>query len=162
MTPKELLIVGRGNGWKSAPHDIEAWGVRQLIGKRPLAKVFEMHLLENTIDDQRRSRKKAEEMGIPYYTADNYPLDKIIKYFKTDFFSNSLCYAIALAIYEGVEKVDLYGINQVNEGVYQKCGIDYWCGQVMGRGIGLTVNGRLSAVMKTKDRLPYGYLKKVL
>jgi len=158
MIPKELIILGIGQGWKSAPHVGEAWGVRQLIGKRPLDRAFKMHTVLRDVEIL--SQKKAAELGIPFYTTHNYPIKEIKEFFKTDFFTNGVCYMLALAIYEGYKKIDLYGINQRRELAKEKCGVDYWCGQAMGRGIEVPVHGKYSQLMKTHNHNIYGYEEK--
>jgi hypothetical protein len=156
---KSLMIIGRARGWSKAPHEGEAWGIRGLIGKRPMSRIFKMH--ETLTESQERLKKKAEDMGILFYTCKNYPLKKMIRHFKTDYFSNTVGYMIALALYEGYNKIDIYGINHAKgkEYIREKPGVDYWCGRAEGMGVDLTVHGQ-GKVLKTYNNRIYGYGKK--
>jgi hypothetical protein len=89
----------------------------------------------------------------------SYPIDEVIRYFGTDYFTNTVDYAIALAIYRKFTGIGLYGVNMSNatEYAYQKPGVEFWIGQAMGRGIKVTVHGNLSTILKTRDGLLYGY-----
>jgi len=159
-TIKALNIIGRAPGWSRAPRTGDAWGIRGLIGRRPLDRVFKMHTV--LTESEKKSQEKAAGLGIPFYTTHNYPLKKMIRFFKTDYFSNTVGYMIALALYEGYEKIDLYGINHARgrEYIREKCGVDFWCGVAMGRGVEVTVHGKRSKLLKTHNNRIYGYGKK--
>jgi hypothetical protein len=75
-----------------------------------------------------------------------YPLDEIVEKYLKDFkrdgtviqyFTSSVCYAIALAIYQGYERIELYGVDMANntEYIYQRDGIALWFGIALGLGI---------------------------
>jgi len=106
-----------------------------------------------------RARALAVERGVEYVDLSNYPLDAVIVSLGVDYFTSTVDYAIALAIYEGYGAITLYGVNMISgsEYAYQKPGVDFWCGYAVGSGIALTVHGRISSVMKTRDGLLYGY-----
>ena len=162
---QRLNIIGRGNGWCDAPMDEYSWGVTLLNLERPVDLVIDM----NVYDDGRwgdaerlgaiKSRELALSNGTPYIDLHNYPIDKIIEFFKTDYFSNSVDYALALAIYQGFTEVSLYGINMLfgSEYAYQKAGVEFWIGQAMGRGIKVSNHSKISTILKTKNGLMYGY-----
>ena len=113
---KVINIVGKGKGWEKAPHEGEVWGATQLIVYRWVSKVVDM----NNYDDDKwgvdktylakEARRIAEQNDIPYIDLDNYPLEDIIAYFGTDFFTNTIDYMLALAIYEGATEIRLWGI----------------------------------------------------
>ena len=44
----EINIIGRGDGWESAPEDGENWGVNTLVLDRPLSAVFNFHDLDRS------------------------------------------------------------------------------------------------------------------
>ncbi|GAH17921.1 unnamed protein product, partial [marine sediment metagenome] len=54
---------------------------------------------------------KAKGDNIPYTDLDNYPGDEIINYFGTDFFTNTIDYMLALAIYKGATEIKMYGVS---------------------------------------------------
>jgi len=74
---------------------------------------------------------------LPNFTKGN----EIIRYF-----TSSVCYAIALAIYQGYERIEMYGVDMANntEYLYQRDGIALWFGIALGRGIQIYIpNGCL-------------------
>ena len=87
-----------------------------------------------------------------------YPLDEVIKYFQCDYFSSSFDYAIALAIYEGYERIDIYGcqMSAKDEYIYQRPSFSYWLGMAKGLGIAFKIHGN-SELMSTSRNLLYGY-----
>jgi len=155
-----VIIVGRGAGWRRAPRVGETWGVYHLVRKRPFKRIIEMHYYDNVSNRVKQARRYAADRGITYLTAENYPLKEVIGFFKTDFFANSICYAIALAIYEEATIIDLYGVNTSNptEFANENPCVNYWCGQAMGRGIEVNVHeGGRVRIMRTTNGLLYGY-----
>ena len=160
----KVAIIGKGKSWVDAPYDIEAWGITQLVLWRYVDLVIDM----NVYDDLRWGKmermqnmaaiQKCKNENIPYIGLGDYPKDKIVECFNTDYFSNTVDYAIALALYRGYKQIDLYGINFTldSEYAYQKPGMDFWCGVAKGMGVRITSHGE-SELMKTKDRLMYGY-----
>jgi hypothetical protein len=56
---------------------------------------------------------------------------------KITYFTSSVCYAIALAIYMGYERIEMYGVDMANntEYIYQRDGIALWFGIAIGLGI---------------------------
>ncbi len=161
----KVTIIGKGRGWEDAPLEGRTWGITQLILQRPVCLVIDM----NNYSDGRWGEKEAVEAlvargickrrGIPYICLENYPLKVIKEFFETDYFSNTIDYAIALAIYQKFSEIALYGVNMEvdTEYSYQKPGVDFWCGVAKGRGIQVKVFGQHSTIMKTKDGLLYGY-----
>lgn len=105
------------------------------------------------------SRKAAKKNGVPYVDLTNYPLGEIVDRFGVDYFSNTVDYALALAIYEGFTEIDLYGVNMAfeSEYEYEKPGVEFWVGMAMGHGIEVTVHGNESTILKTRDGKLYGY-----
>jgi hypothetical protein len=162
---KPLSIIGKGKGWELAPYDVESWGATQLILRRNVDRVVDMNDYSNNrwganeTKEAEAARAKAKELNIPYIDLSNYPINLVIAFFETDYFSNTIDYMIALAVYEGYTELDLYGVNMARESeyYYEKPGVDYWCGQAMGRGIKVRRYGELSTVMRTNDGKLYGY-----
>ena len=165
MQLRKLSIIGCGEGWQEAPYDIESWGATKVILLRSVDLVIDM----NDYSGNRWGTKetslamqavaKANELNIPVITIKNYPYKEIVDFFKIDYFSNTIDYMIALAVYKGYTNIDLYGVNMVLEGeyAYEKPGVDYWCGRAMGMGVIVTPQGTQSTIMRTRDRKVYGY-----
>ncbi|MCK9519318.1 MAG: hypothetical protein M0R74_09910 [Dehalococcoidia bacterium] len=159
---KRLAIIGKASGWRDAPTDIETWGLTQLNLRRDVSRVIDMNDYslwgEKEARDAAASRAKAKEKGIPYVDLQTYPIEKIIAHFGTRYFSSTVDYALALAIYEDFKIIDLYGVLLLtgSEYAYQKPGADFWCGVALGRGCAVNVHG-YSNIMKTQDGKMYGY-----
>jgi len=158
-----INIIGKGKTWVDAPHDGESWGITQLILRRPVSLVIDMNVYDDgRWGEQERlnamaARAISKAGNIPYICLENYPLREIVECFKTDYFSSTVDYAIALALYRGYEEIDLYGVTlSAVDYSTLKCGCDFWCGYAKGLGVKITVHGE-STVMKTIDGLVYGY-----
>lgn len=160
---KSVNIIGKGSTWVDAPYDGESWGITQLYLRRPVSLVIDM----NVYDDGRwgeqerkeadKVRKLCSENGVPYIDLHNYPFFEIVKRFDTDYFSSTVDYAVALALYRGYDDIHLYGVTlTISDYSRLKCGCDFWCGYAKGLGAKVTVHGE-SSVMKTIDGLVYGY-----
>ena len=158
-----MNIIGKGKGWEDAPMDGESWGITQLILRRPVNKVIDMNDYslwgEREAKEAELAKQEALRLGVEYVDLYSYPLSYVMERFKTDYFSSTVDYAIALALFEGHREIDLYGVNMANTGeyAYQKPGADFWCGVAKGMGVDLNVHGAMSSLMRTKDNLLYGY-----
>jgi hypothetical protein len=91
-------------------------------------------------------------------TSIEYPIKEVVAYFGDDYFSSSFDYAIALAIYEGYERIDLWGVNMSasDEYVYQRPSFSYWLGMAKGMGINFQIHGE-TELLKTSKNYLYGY-----
>lgn len=110
---------------------------------------------------------KIQATGTPLYSVKQYPqlpssveypLKTIVAHFDEDYFSSSFDYAIALALYEGYEWLDIYGANMSasDEYIYQRPSFSYWLGICKGMGIPFKIHEPTS-LMKTSKDLVYGY-----
>jgi hypothetical protein len=64
-----------------------------------------------------------------------YPLREIIAEYQTDYFRATICYAIALALYQGYEEIHIYGVELKSHAEYKSqrdCFI-YWNGVAHGK-----------------------------
>lgn len=158
-----VTIIGKGLGWENAPNEGQVWGITQLNLRRPVTRVIDMNDYslwgEREAADKKLSRFLAEKDSIPYVDLDSYPLKEVMDEFDTDYFSSTVDYALALAIYEGFKEIHLYGCSMIlgSEYAYQKPGMDFWCGMAKGRGIKVIVHGKEATAMRTHDQLMYGY-----
>lgn len=68
-----------------------------------------------------------------------FPLDEIRKEFigAPEYFTSSVAYALAYAVYKGYKRIELYGVEMETntEYAHQRPGVAYWCGIAIGRGI---------------------------
>ncbi len=160
----KLNIIGKGNTWVDAPMEEFSWGITQIYLRRPVNLVIDMNIYDDLRwglkekDDAERTRLKCLQNGIPYIDLKNYPIQEMIEKFDTDYFSSTVDYAIALALYQGYRDLHLYGITLFGDSDYYrlKCGCDFWCGYGKGLGANITVHGN-SRVMRTLDNKVYGY-----
>lgn len=158
-----LAIIAKGSGWQSAPYDIETWGVTQVLLKRPVDLVIDMNVYadnrwgEKEKQDNREVIHRCSKKNIPYIGLDNYPIDDVVSFFKTNYFTNTIDYAIALALYRNFKTIHLYGVNMKleSEYAYQKPGVDFWCGYAL--GMGKNIIAHKSTAMRSKTGLMYGY-----
>jgi hypothetical protein len=159
----KVAIVGKGHGCADAPLEGETWGICQCLRRRVFSRIIDMNDYslwgETEAKADKISRRLAAKNGVPYTDLTNYPLQEVINYFGVDYFTNTVDFALALAIYEGFTEIDLYGVNMVfgSEYEFEKAGVEYWIGQAMGRGINVHVFGDTSSILKTRDGLLYGY-----
>jgi hypothetical protein len=165
---KSVNIIGKGNGCGDAPSisdSYDTWGITQLLLKRPVDLVIDMNVYDDFRwgEEEQIANKEVVERckleGIPYIGLNDYPVDTIIEHFGVDYFTNTVDYAIAFAIYRKYEKINMYGVNMAlgSEYSYQKPGVEFWCGVAIGKGIKVNVYGKYSTIMKARDGMMYGY-----
>ena len=89
----------------------------------------------------------------------NYPLDEIINKFNSFFFTNTVSYMIAYALYTGVKEIEIYGVDMVGyeEYVNQRSSVLYWTGRAEGLGVKVI---HISGV--DKPAFLYGFQEKAL
>jgi hypothetical protein len=166
-----INIVGRGIGSQDAPKD-NCWGVNIVMLRRPVAVGFDMHE-EGKMNDVQIERRRqvipwVTAQKIPVYAIDaipdttyiRYPIEKVVSRFKTGYFSNAICYMIALALLEGVDKLNFYGVVHLRthkEYATQKPGVDYWLGRANELGVETYIHGDYCEIGRTEDGLAYGY-----
>jgi hypothetical protein len=161
----KVTIIGKGRGWEYAPYSGETWGITQIFLRRPVSMVIDMNVYddmrwgEEEANEAKFCRKLCEVHNIPYIDLKSYPINDIKFFFCTDYFTNTVDYALALAIYRGYTEIDLYGVNMEHESEYgyQKAGCEFWIGQAMGRGVTVNIHGENSALLRARDGVMYGY-----
>lgn len=94
-------------------------------------------------------------------TQDTYPLQEIITEYNSGYFACSIAYMIAYAMYKGVKKINLYGVDMSigSEYQYERPSVLYWIGRAEGLGV------KVNTTINTGNFL-YGYetekLKQIL
>ena len=140
----KVSIVGKGEGWEVAPED--AWGVNDLILRRPVSLLFEMHKLDNWRRDPLLLEiiNKVNETKTPMMTLEKhpsvptsitFPLEKVVKRFG-EYFTSSIDYMLSYALLIGVTELDLYGISTIHQN--HRASSEYWIGYA--KGLGVKVN----------------------
>lgn len=162
---KTVAIVG--GEWATgswAPWgEIEVWGLNEWHGK-PWYKVdgvtrwFQMHIKKSFTKEHkcRHWEWLQEEHPFPIYMLQDfddvpncvpYPLRKIQNELIGSFyrgeekvkklFSSTVCYQLALALYEGFERIEFFGVTLLLEGEYgwQREAMAFWMGKADGMGV---------------------------
>jgi hypothetical protein len=160
----KVTIIGTAPGWVNAPEcDGNTWGVCHLLLRRHVDLVIDMNDYrlwgKYEAEETEWTITYAQERGIPYIDLGNYPLSAITEHFGVDYFSNTVDYAMALAIYNGATEIHIWGVDmaQGSEYSFEIPGMNFWCGVAIGRGVKVTIHGEKSAIMRTRDDLLYGY-----
>jgi len=171
-TNKEVALIGKGAGRELAPikgtKGIDTWGVNDIVAHRECDVCFFMdrHLLLGGNMDT-LVKNAVNHTNTPLYctktfedipTSIEYPLNEVICHFGLDYFSDSCAYMLALAIYNGYEKIHLYGFNYSHGSKYiiEKPCVSAWLGVALGKGIKLNIQER-SELLKTVDGNRYAY-----
>jgi hypothetical protein len=83
-----------------------------------------------------------------------YPLEAVRAEFPRCYFTSSVSYAIALAIYWRFKRIEIYGVEMETQTEYghQREGVAYWIG--VGEGRGIEIDFRSSSMLKSPL---YGY-----
>lgn len=83
---------------------------------------------------------------IGYLNKNSYPIDKIIKYFGSRYFTNSISYMLALAIKRKAKQINIWGIDMEagSEYSFERPSVTYWIGQAEARGIDVTIASGLT------------------
>jgi hypothetical protein len=153
---RQVAIVGKAGTYALAPfrdESWEIWGMPWIVTPRT-SRFFDLHSQAcwadgpATTDADEWIGKNAEKFpDAPVYcdptrmhaykVAVEYPLQDVMADLPIPFLENSVAYMIALAIYERVERIALYGIHMMGgrEYAYERPSITYLVGLAQGRGI---------------------------
>lgn len=169
----EVALIGKGVGKQSAPlkgDGITTWGVNDVVAHRECDVCFWMdkHLMQGTQMDE-LVKSSVNHTHTPTYCVEHfgdiptsvpYPFDDVVSFFGTDYFADSCCYMVALAIYQGFDKISLYGFNYAWGENYgrEKPAVSFWLGVAVGFGVQVEVNGEHSELLVTPDGNVYSYL----
>jgi hypothetical protein len=155
---RKVAIVGFAPSTRDkAPYNNPEWEIWVLNeyktilpngGASNITKHFELHH-RSTVLDSKRNKDYIDDLRsstVPIYMTEKhddipmsveYPLQDIIKALGTDYFTNSISYMIAMAVYEGVEELAIYGVDMAQEEEYAKerPSVEYFVGYARARGI---------------------------
>ena len=164
---KEITILGMGSTMIKCSYTGEIWAMNQTykVAKR-IDKLFITDPRLNFKSEPNHNFDELNSLDIPIISLHHfseiknfvhYPYDEIVEEFKTDFFTDTVCYMLAYAIHEGYEKIHMYGIDMATQMEYmiERGGVEFWVGMAMGRGIEVT-NTKGSMVCKPVMGVPYG------
>jgi hypothetical protein len=178
-------IIGCAPGWEEAPYDKgERWGINdnhKLVDKLDL--IFDIHNLKRvvkgkeklgrrSIEEVKQHLKMIKKKGIPMFCTTEfknipcvkrYPIEDVIRRFKSDYFGSGPDYAIAYAILKGYTEIHLYAILMAVREEYfvQKPTVEHWGGVALGAGVKFRVHDStrdgLCTIFKTRSRKLYGF-----
>jgi len=151
---KKLAIVGTApSSINLAPYnnpDYEVWGLNGVYGYIDFPNItnitrwFDIHSLECIREVYQDDFYKKltipiymQEVFPDYPSAVKYPLNEILQKFPHRYFTNTVSWMIALAIYEGYEDISLFGVDMATSGeyAYQRPSCEYFIGYCEGMGI---------------------------
>ena len=147
----KIIIVGKGPGWERAPVEGETWGVNDLLLRRPVKLTFQIHNIDKLPHKDflnvEAQVKEINKLGIPviirkkhklFPTGIIFPYDKM----PVQYFSNSIAYMIAYAVYKGATEIEMYGVALLLKEEYadQRPCIEFWIGYALGKGVKVTVH----------------------
>lgn len=190
MNKKTVRLIALGPSCAEASwqeEGKETWGIQYTWRHFKLDRAFVMDDKEwieaknNSFNVPIDIAGEMRKTNIPIYVAKKwqdvantieYPIGRVLEYFKpVKYFMNSVAYMLALAILEGYERIEMYGIdlryfndlggkmeyhhNWIDE---THC-IAFWAGQAIGRGIELVITKRSSLMKPVMPNDPslYGY-----
>ena len=76
-----------------------------------------------------------------------FPFDEIMEKYPNieKYFTSSVAYALALAVYQGYKKMEVYGVEMATQSEYghQRVGVAYWLGFAAGQGVDVDFKGSI-------------------
>lgn len=173
-----INIIGKGEGWEKAIGKPGInYGINDVFFQHSGIDItFHMHDLQKFYENEEthsstklcieHAKDRPDMLFYSIYEwsklpgCKEYPLDEIVREYGVCYFGSTVDYAIAYAIRENPDKINLYGINMSvrEEYIEQKPSLEFWVGLAMGRGIKVGYQHKYSSMMKTKNGLLYGYL----
>ena len=151
--------------------DFEIWGLNQLYLAFPAIvkyatrwfQIHHRHSYDQAARDHKHHDWLAQQRSFPIYMQQRepdipmsvaFPWQEIMQEFG-DYFTNSISWEIALAIYEGFEVIHIYGVDmaQDDEYAHQRPSCEYFIGLARGRGIKVYIPAK-SDLLKTVALYP--------
>lgn len=139
----DVIILAKGEGRVYCNFDAEeVWVVndaaRDVCFKDKKIKIDKVFRFDDTTPEFLADmRQQGPIISWRDYADIKYPIDEIKAKFKTNYFSNTITYMIAYAIFTGVKKIRFFGVDAPYGGIYEteRSGIEYWLGQAEARGV---------------------------
>lgn len=153
---RQVAIVGKAGTSAFAPFKDESWEIWGMawIGMPRASRFFDLHSEVHMAGNPDRAtveewigKAMARSPDAPVYcdpsrvplykNAVEYPLQQVMNFLPIPFLENSVAYMLALAIYERVDALGLYGVHMMASGEYafERPSITYLVGLAQGRGI---------------------------
>lgn len=155
---RKVAIVGFAPSTRDkAPYNDPEWEIWVLneyfsilpqTGASNITRWFELHQRDTVLLSSRSENylQYLKESKIPIMMVDQYddipmcekyPLDEIIKELQTDYFTNSISYMVAYAVYLGYDEIAIYGVDMAQDEEYAKerPSVEYFVGYARAKGI---------------------------
>lgn len=164
---KKVAIVGCAETWSFAPFNdlsVEIWTFNHLMFEKVprFNRYFDLHIpyknyfksfpeyaefLKNNQDKLYIMDKHSD-----FPNANVIDWKKISEDFRHEYFTSTMAWLVALAIYEGYQEISLYGVDLLllDEYAEQKPCIEYWLGYAEGKGIKVNIQ-ESSNLMRPKQ-----------
>jgi hypothetical protein len=172
----KIVIVGMGKSRDDYVNEVivkgmkfdEVWGINQIGNVIRCDKIFMMDDLKWLTE--RPTHQWVRSCRTPIFTSKKYPeitgssveypLDEVVKKYNTKYFSNTVAYAIAYALFIGVEELILFGCDYDYKGetVHERnrAGTEYWLGIAHATGVRVGISDK-SSLMNMDNQKFYGY-----
>ena len=178
-----VIILGTGGTREACPFDCETWGVNGVYAYREslvesghpfrLDKLFITDTLFSTQGtlhfDIERVNQIIREYGTEVISmhplrlgkfvipTTPYPFKEITDTFQSQYFTSTIGYMIAYAMYKNKKGIKMYGVDMTTKTEYllQKGSIEYWLGRAQERGIQLYVTPG-GSILVPHQSTPYG------
>jgi hypothetical protein len=162
---RKVAILGFAPSWVDAPfkdESFEIWALNEmykLFAKKPEARAdkwFEIHSPDSPSKNTKEHRAFLQNCQIPLYMWDHseefpnsvkFPKDELLDFFGKPYgepfryFTNSISWMIAFAIYERYDEIHVYGVDMAADSEYgfQRPSCEYFLGVAAGMGIKLYI-----------------------
>lgn len=180
---KTIHIVGKGGSWCKAPSvffrdhgkDEEVWGVNNIfMTHRNCDRIFLMHdPRQELVFEDRNFFERVRNYSVPIYTNrkydvlgpknEAYPVEFVTLSFPIQYYTNVVCWMLALAILLEPREIKLWGVEMAiaEEYANERGGVEFWIGIAIGRGIHVQLSPN-TAVCTTESKWGplYGYIPK--
>ena len=92
--------------------------------------------------------------SVPEITLNTFPIKEIIEFTGSNYFTNSISYMIAYAIYTNASEINIYGVDMEvgSEYEYERPNVAFWLGFAKAKGIKTYNHNGF-----TNTSIPYGY-----
>ena len=168
----DLAIVG----FSPTTHDLafdrqfdEVWGMPWDEGYWVhYSRLFEMHNLNllRTVECRPKDyEERLKEVDAPLYMQEEYkefpcikfPIESVAK-ITGDYFNSSIAYMVALAIYEEVNSISIFGVDMKDdeEYFYQRPNLEYLIGLAKGKGINIHIPEESPLCKFNPDGIKFG------
>lgn len=177
----KIHILGKGPTWVNCPgreekYEVEGeeiWTLNSMFNHHvSVDRIFLMHdPRQELIYEDRNYFLNIREYGKPVYSTKKYevlgelnaayPIDYVLSHFPIVYYTNAICWMLALAILLEPDEIVLHGVDMriAVEYANERGGTEFWVGVATGKGIKVTIPDG-SAICSTNSVWgpTYGYI----